>query len=350
MDQNASYQKLLCSVLKKKDNSPNSESKKKKVEFNMVVSDSPSPVVFEGFDNDQSTSPEIDNSPPSDDIEDVIDPFGSVEYSTGTDPSKLPVVVDCDAGLSSLSDDVVGNSDCVYNCKRCRRMLFSSTQITQHRNARGRSSSICTSTVYIPYFRVSHYQRTDVGSVDPLRLRLSTVRGQCEEDFPNIAMAAQSECASDTNAHVVCAGCDTRFGQYCEHDTKCMCGALAVGPLIRLGIAKVDCSRAGDADLCPMELARRAAAEMAALRMEDEEAVVLRGDTPKKSKKKPGRQKREGEGNFTMFRNKSFKGKGAAAAATSETSPPSTEKKKKKKRGGRARRGSTGGSSEEEGL
>jgi hypothetical protein len=340
MEHGLKYQNILNSVLKKSD-SPNSDSKKKKVEFCLEVSESPSPVTF-GVYEEESTY--------------YQEPVGVTEVCCASllESTEETLIVEscesCDQEECMDEEEVVEDEDegeernWLYSCRRCRAVLFSSAQTVPHPTEAG---DVCDCFLFVPYFRTSHYLRCG-GTVASER-----TSGQCEEDLVRIAVSTPRDGASDSSAPVLCRGCDSRFGQYCEHHTRCSCGTMVKGPVVRVGAAKVDRSRADNAELSPRELAHRAAAEIAALRLDEERReleAAERGAATRKAKKKPARQKREGEGNFSMFRNKTFKGKGAGAQLPAPEPSAPTSEKRLKKRGGRGRKGSLGASGDEEDL
>ena len=108
---------------------------------------------------------------------------------------------------------------------------------------------------------------------------------------------------------VKCSKCDVKFGQYFVLDAKCPCGITVPGPIIKIQANKVDCTNSNDTSLSLTQLAQRAAQEVEELKrveLQLQEQALLEGSN--KTNKKKSRMKHErGIGNYSQFRNKSFK-------------------------------------------
>ncbi len=186
-----------------------------------------------------------------------------------------------------------------YSCKRCRMPLFSSTQVLSHDVDEATRTIFvvgekaqCTSTVFLPYYACMAATHVP----DDEEVELSKKHFQSE--YPNLSVLL-----TDSNA-VKCNSCDVKFGQYFEHKSKCPCGASVSGPVIKVQTTKVDYC---EADLTAEELAARATAET---QQALEELALKEGEVEETggTKKTKRRMKKvRGKGNYTYFRDKSFK-------------------------------------------
>jgi Tat protein secretion system quality control protein TatD with DNase activity len=180
------------------------------------------------------------------------------------------------------TDSTLDAAAASFCCKRCRSALFTQTDVISHAASTlktvfkaGQEEGLCQANLFVP---------GPEGGSDS-RGGLSVNRDAAD-----------------------CLECGSKLGRYFSGESACACGVTVPGPAFRVNTAKVDIRYAIENEEQLSELANlsKTEVELASLKLQYE-AEADSGLSEKKNKKKGKTINQRGAGNFSSFRNKSFK-------------------------------------------